>query len=92
MSNRIVLNKVSYHGEGAIQEIPAELKAHSKKKVLVVTDPDLIKFEVSKKVTDILDAENIAYEVFSDIKANPTIDNVKDGVQAFYCSLKYRNG
>ena len=83
MSNRIVLNKVSYHGEGAIQEIPAELKAHSKKKVLVVTDPDLIKFEVSKKVTDILDAENIAYEVFSDIKANPTIDNVKDGVQAF---------
>jgi lactaldehyde reductase len=78
-----MLNETSYHGAGAIAEIANEAKARAFKKALVVTDPDLIKFEVSTKVTKILDDENLAYTVFSDIKANPTIENVQDGVKAF---------
>ena len=83
MAQRIVLNTISYHGKGAIKEIPAEITARSLKKVFVCTDPDLLKFGVAGKVTDILEENNIAYEVFSEIKPNPTIENVLDGVKAF---------
>lgn len=83
MVNRFVLNETSYHGAGAVNSIPAEIKARGFKKILVVTDPDLLKFKVTNKVTDILDREAIPYSVFSKIQANPTITNVKDGVQAF---------
>ena len=83
MANRIVLNPVSYHGHGAIENIVPELKAHGCRKVLVATDPDLVRFGVSKKVTDLLDAAGYAYEVYSEIKANPTIENVQKGVAAF---------
>ena len=81
--NKFMLNETSYHGAGAISAIPAEIKARGFKKVFVATDPDLIKFGISKKVTDLLDAEGIAYSVFSDIKPNPTIENVQSGVEAF---------
>ncbi len=83
MAQRIVLNTISYHGKGAIKEIPAEITARGFKKAFVCTDPDLIKFGVAKKVTDILDESKIAYEIFSEIKPNPTIENVLDGVKAF---------
>lgn len=83
MANRIVLNPVSYHGHGAIENIVPELKAHGCRKVLVATDPDLVRFGVSKKVTDLLDAAGYVYEVYSEIKANPTIENVQKGVAAF---------
>ncbi|MBP3370149.1 MAG: iron-containing alcohol dehydrogenase, partial [Clostridia bacterium] len=81
--NKFMLNETSYHGAGAISAIPAEIKARGFNKVFVATDPDLIKFGISKKVTDLLDAEGIAYSVFSDIKPNPTIENVQNGVEAF---------
>ena len=80
--NRFVLNETSYHGKGAIASIPTEIAARGFKKVLVVSDPDLIKYGVTKKVTDLLDAAKIDYTVFSDIKANPTIENVQAGVAA----------
>lgn len=83
MANRIVLNTISYHGAGAIQEIPGELQRRGYKKVFVCTDPDLVKFGVATKVTDLLDEAGIAYSVYSDIKSNPTIQNVTDGVEAF---------
>jgi lactaldehyde reductase len=83
MAQRIVLNGVSYHGSGAIQEIPNELKGRGCKKVFVCTDPDLLKFNVTKKVTDLLDAAKIPYEVYSDVQANPTIQNVQNGVKAY---------
>lgn len=83
MANRIVLNTISYHGAGAIAEIPGELTRRGYKKVFVCTDPDLVKFGVSTKVTDLLDEADIAYSVYSDIKPNPTIQNVVDGVEAF---------
>ena len=83
MANRFVLNETSYHGKGAIKEIAAEIKARGFAKALVCSDPDLIKFGVTKKVTDVLDAAGIAYDVFSDIKPNPTIENVQNGVKAF---------
>ena len=83
MAQRIVLNTISYHGKGAIAEIPNELKARGYKKVFVCTDPDLIKFGVAAKVTDVLAEASIPYEIFSNIKANPTIENVLDGVKAF---------
>ena len=83
MVNRIILNETSYHGAGAIASITAELARRGLKKPIVFTDPDLIKFGVSKKVTDILDKAKVKYAVYSDIKANPTIKNVKDGVKAF---------
>ena len=72
MANRIMLNETSYHGAGAIEEIANEAKAHDFKKAFVCSDPDLIKFGVTKKVTDILDENGLAYEIYSDIKANPT--------------------
>lgn len=81
--NKFMLNETSYHGAGAITAIPAEIKNRGFKKVFVATDPDLVRFGISKKVTDLLDKENIAYSVFSDIKPNPTIENVQNGVAAF---------
>ena len=83
MANRIVLNTISYHDAGAIKEIPGELTRRGYKKVFVCTDPDLVKFGVAGKVTDLLDEAGIAYSVYSDIKPNPTIQNVTDGVEAY---------
>ena len=83
MSNRIVLNTISHHGKGAIAEIPGIIKARGYEKAFVCTDPDLIKFGVATKVTALLDDAGVAYEVFSEIKANPTIENVQAGVAAF---------
>lgn len=83
MANRIMLNETSYHGSGAIQEIATEAKAHGFKKALVCSDPDLIKFGVTAKVTDIFDKNGLEYEIYSEIKPNPTIDNVKHGVETF---------
>ena len=84
MANRIVLNPVSYHGHGAIGNIVPELTARGYKKAFVATDPDLIKFGVTKKVTDLLEKAGFAYAVYSDIKPNPTIENVQNGVKAFH--------
>ena len=83
MANRFILNETSYHGKGAIASIADEIKARGFKKAFVCSDPDLIKFNVTKKVTDILDAAAIAYEIYSNIKPNPTIENVQTGVEAF---------
>ncbi len=83
MANRIVLNETSYHGAGAIAEIANEAKARAFKKAFVCSDPDLIKFGVTKKVTDVLDNAGLAYEIYSNIKPNPTIENVQTGVAAF---------
>ena len=84
--NRFVLNGVSYHGKGAIQEIPGIIRSKGFQKAFVASDPDLVKFGVTKKVTDLLDANGMAYAVFSDIKPNPTIENVKAGVEAYKAS------
>ncbi len=81
--NRFVLNETSYHGAGAINAITAEIEARGFKKVLVASDPDLVKFKVSAKVTDLLDKAGVDYTLFSDIKPNPTIENVNAGVKAF---------
>ena len=86
MANRFVLNETSYHGKGAIQEIASEVKGRGFKKAFVCSDPDLIKFGVTKKVTDVLDAADIEYEIYSEIKPNPTIQNVQTGVAAFKAS------
>ena len=83
MANRIVLNETSYHGSGAIKAIVTEANARGFKKAFVCTDPDLLKFGVSKKVTDVLDEAGLAYEIYSNIKPNPTIENVQTGVEAF---------
>ena len=82
MSNRFMLNETSYHGHGAIENIVPEIKARGFKKILVCTDPDLLKFGVTQKVTSLLDKAQIEYQIYSQIKANPTIENVKDGVVA----------
>ena len=84
--NRFVLNETSYHGAGAINAIADEIKARGFKKALVASDPDLIKFGVTAKVTAVLDKAEIPYDVFSDIKPNPTIENVQAGVAAFKAS------
>lgn len=83
MVNRFVLNETSYHGAGAIKEIATEVKGRGFKKAFVCSDPDLIKFGVTKKVTDVLDNAEIDYEIYSEIKPNPTIENVQTGVKAF---------
>ena len=83
MANRIVLNETSYHGAGAIADIANEAKTRAFKKAFVCSDPDLIKFGVTKKVTDVLDNAGLAYEIYSNIKPNPTIENVQTGVAAF---------
>ena len=81
--NKFMLNETSYHGAGAISALTAEINARGFKKVFVATDPDLIKFGVAAKVTDLLDAAAIPYTDFSDIKPNPTVENVVSGVEAF---------
>lgn len=83
MANRFVLNETSYHGAGAIQEIAAEAKGRGFQKAFVCSDPDLVKFGVTKKVLDVLDEAGLVYELYSDIKPNPTIENVQTGVEAF---------
>ena len=83
MANRMILNETSYFGAGAISEIVTEAKARGFKKALIVTDKDLIKFNVVKKVTDLLDKASLAYEIFDEVKANPTVDIVKSGVETF---------
>lgn len=81
--NRFVLNGISYHGHGAIQEIPELIRSRGFKKAFVVSDPDLVKFGVTAKVTDLLKENGIEYELYSDVKPNPTIENVQHGVEAF---------
>lgn len=83
MVNRFVLNTISYHGKGAIGEIPGLVAAKGFQKAFIASDPDLVKFGVTKKVTDLLDAAGMAYEIYSDIKPNPTIENVQHGVEAY---------
>ena len=89
MVNRIVLNETSYHGAGAIQEIATEATKRGFKKAFVCSDPDLVKFGVTKKVTDVLDNAGLAYEVYSQIKPNPTIENVQTGVTAADVTINY---
>ena len=83
MVNRFVLNGISYHGHGAIQEIPGLIKSRGFKKAFVASDPDLVKFKVTAKVTELLEKNGIDYELYSDIKPNPTIENVQNGVAAY---------
>lgn len=83
MANRFVLNETSYHGAGALQAVPVEVNSRGFKKALIVTDKDLVKFGVVEKVTKLLDEAALSYQVFDDCKANPTIQNVQDGVKAF---------
>ncbi len=83
MVNRFVLNGISYHGKGAIQEIPGIIQGKGFQKAFIASDPDLVKFNVTKKITDLLDAAGMAYEVYSEIKPNPTIENVLSGVEAY---------
>ena len=83
MANKVVLNEVSYHGKGAILSVTEEAKRRGFKKAFICSDPDLIKFNVTKKITDLLDKEALPYEIYSEIKANPTIENVQGGVAAF---------
>ncbi|MGN1421799.1 MAG: lactaldehyde reductase [Oscillospiraceae bacterium] len=83
MANRFILNETSYHGKGAISAVADEAKNRGFKKAFVCSDPDLIKFGVTKKVTDVLDAASLPYELYSDIKPNPTIQNVQHGVEEF---------
>lgn len=84
--NRFVLNGISYHGHGAINEIPGIVKSKGFKKAFVASDPDLVKFGVTAKVTDLLKENGIEYELYSDIKPNPTIENVLHGVDAYKAS------
>ncbi len=86
MANRFILNEISYHGKGAINSIIDEANRRGFKKAFVCSDPDLIKFGVTKKVTELLDAAKLSYDIYSDIKANPTIENVQTGVNAFKAS------
>lgn len=86
MANRFVLNETSYHGKGAINEIATEVNGRGFKKCFVCSDPDLLKFGVTKKVTDVLDGASIDYEIYSQIKPNPTVENVQTGVKAFKAS------
>ncbi len=83
MAKRFILNETSYHGHGAVNEIVTEVKSRGFKKALIVTDADLVKFKVVKKVTDILDKNKLPYEVFDKVKANPSVEVVQKGVEAF---------
>ena len=83
MAQRFILNETSYHGHGAIKEIVTEVRSRGFKKALIVTDKDLVKFKVVKKITDLLDKNKLAYEIFDEVKANPSVDIVKSGVKAF---------
>lgn len=86
MANRFILNETSYHGAGAVAAVADEAKNRGFKKALLCSDPDLVKFGVTKKVTDVLDNAGLAYQLYSDIKPNPTIENVQNGVAAFKAS------
>ncbi len=86
MAQRIILNGTSYHGAGAINEIPAEIRGRGFQKAFVCSDPDLIRFGITAKITELLDQNALPYEIFSDIKPNPTIDNVQNGVAAYKAS------
>ena len=83
MANRFILNETSYHGAGAVKEIVTEAKARGFRKALIVTDADLVRFGVVKKVTDLLDGAGLAYEIYDKVKANPSVKVVQDGVEAF---------
>ncbi len=83
MANRFILNETSYHGKGAVAEIVTEVKSRGLKKALVVTDADLVRFQVVKKVTDLLDGAGLPYEIYDGVVANPTVAVVKAGVEAF---------
>lgn len=83
MAKRFILNETSYHGKGAVREIPSEVRSRGFKKALIVTDADLVRFNVVKKVTDILDAAKMPYEIFDEVKANPSVAVVEAGVEAF---------
>ena len=86
MANRFILNETSYHGAGAIENIAPEAQGRGFAKAFVCSDPDLIQFGVTKKVLDVLDGAGLAYEIYSNIKPNPTIENVQTGVEAFKAS------
>lgn len=86
MSNRFILNETSYHGAGAVNDIAAEVQSRGFQKAFVCSDPDLVKFGVTQKVLDVLESNNLAYELYSDIKPNPTIENVQTGVAAYRSS------
>ncbi len=86
MANRFILNETAYFGQGSVSVIPEELSRRGFQKALVVTDPDLIRFKVAQKVFDVLDAAKVSYEVFSEVKANPTIHNVQSGLAAMKSS------
>ncbi|WP_050638657.1 MULTISPECIES: lactaldehyde reductase [Clostridia] len=86
MSNRFILNETSYHGAGAVNNIAAEVQARGFQKAFVCSDPDLVKFGVTQKVLDVLESNDLAYELYSDIKPNPTIENVQTGVAAYRSS------
>ena len=86
MANRIVLNETSYHGKGAIQEIAGEVTRRGFRKAFVCSGPTLYKHGVTKKVTDVLEQAGCPYEVYTNIKENPTIENVQDGVKAYKAS------
>ena len=83
MAKRFILNETSYHGHGAVNELVPEVKSRGFKKALIVTDADLVKFKVVKKVTDILDKNKMSYEIFDKVKANPSVEIVQEGVKAF---------
>ena len=83
MANRFILNETSYHGAGAVAEIATEVKQRGYKKAFVCSDPDLVKFGVTKKVLDVLEKDSLDYELYSNIKPNPTIENVQTGVETF---------
>ena len=86
MAQRIVLNGISYHGAGAVRELVTEITGRGFKKAFLCSDPDLLKFGVTRKVTDILDGASLPYEIYSEIKPNPTISNVQTGVESFKAS------
>ena len=84
MANRFILNETSYHGANAIESIADEVKARGFRKAFVCSDPDLVKFGVTKKVLDVLEKNNLEYELYSNIKPNPTIENVQHGVEVLH--------
>ena len=92
MVQRFILNEVSYFGPGARKELPEVIARLGKKKALIVTDKDLVRFGVAAKVTEVLDAASIPYEIFSDVKPNPTVSNVNAGLAAFKASGRHLQG
>ena len=86
MSQRMILNETSYFGHGALLNLPEEIRRRGFRKGLIITDADLVKFGVTAKVTDLLDASGMAYNIFSQVKANPTVEIIKKGVTAFRAS------